>query len=445
MMPVLQSWPVQGLAPSVTKQILRARAGKAHDPEAALPGRHPMASMREPIKTLLFSTLYPSSTRPIHGIFVETRLRELLKSGAVQTQVVAPVPWFPSQNPRFGAYATMARTPAFEERNGLRVHHPRYFLPPKIGQNIAPYVLAAGALPTLRRLISEGFDFDLIDAHFYYPDGVAAALLARKLGKPFVCTARGSDINLYRHFPTPLRLIQRTVKEAAANLGVSADLVKQLVDLGANPATALVARNGVDLDRFAPLDRQTARRELGLAHAGLLLLCVGNQVELKGHALVIQMLQAFPDAQLVLVGSGPLRADLEALALRLGLKERVIFAGQQPNDKLKTFYSAADVLVLASSREGWPNVLLEAMACGTPVVATKVNGTPEIVTAPESGRLAAARDVPSLEAALQQLLAAYPSRVAVRQYAERFSWADTTRLQCELFARLSGKPLPTGN
>lgn len=405
----------------------------------------PVSTMRDPIKTLLFSTLYPSSARPIHGIFVETRLRELQKSGVVQTQVVAPVPWFPSKHPRFGAYATMASTPLFEERDGLRVHHPRYLLPPKVGQNIAPYVLAAGALPTIRRLISDGFNFDVIDAHFYYPDGVAAALIARKLGKPFVCTARGSDINLYREFPTPLRLIRRAVREASANLGVSADLVNQLVDLGADPATALVVRNGVDLERFAPLDRQAARKALGIAHTGLLLLCVGNQVELKGHALVIQMLQAFPDAQLVLVGNGLLRRELEALAAGLGLQDRVAFAGQQPNDSLKTYYSAADVLVLASSREGWPNVLLEAMACGTPVVATKVNGTPEIVAAPESGRLAAARDVPSLVDALKLLLAAYPPREAVRQYAERFSWADTTRLQCELFARLSGKTLPTGN
>ena len=159
--------------------------------------------MSNKLKTLLFSTLYPSSVRPGHGIFVETRLRELLKSGKVETQVVAPVPWFPINHPIFGSYAKMAATPRLEERNGIRVHHPRYFLPPKVGQNIAPYVLAAGALPTIRRLMSDGFDFDVIDAHFYYPDGVAASIIAEKLGKPFVCTARGSDINLYKQSPKP--------------------------------------------------------------------------------------------------------------------------------------------------------------------------------------------------------------------------------------------------
>lgn len=401
-----------------------------------------VTSMSASIKTLLFSTLYPSSARPIHGVFVETRLRELLKTDLVETQVVAPVPWFPWSHPRFGSYAQMARTPRVEVRNGVTVHHPRYLLPPKVGQNIAPYVLAAGALPTIRRIMQEGFDFDVIDAHFYYPDGVAAALIARKLGKPFVCTARGSDINLYRQFATPQRLIRRTLQQASANLGVSADLVRQLIELGADPGTAHVMRNGVDLDRFEPMDRLAARASLGLAHQGLLLLSVGNHVELKGHDLVIRMLQVFPQAHLVLVGDGPLRRDLQTLAESLGVAQRVTFAGQRPNDQLKTYYSAADVLLLASSREGWPNVLLESMACGTPVVATRVNGTPEIVTVPQSGRLAAARDVPSLCAAVEALLATYPAREAVRRYAEGFSWAETSRLQCELFSRLSGKTLP---
>ena len=121
--------------------------------------------MNRPVRTLLFSTLYPSSARPIHGIFVETRLRELLKTGAVQTRVVAPVPWFPSTNPRFGEYACMARTPAREQRNGIDVLHPRYPLLPKVGMTIAPVLLALACIRPIQRLITDGFDFDVIDAH----------------------------------------------------------------------------------------------------------------------------------------------------------------------------------------------------------------------------------------------------------------------------------------
>lgn len=389
------------------------------------------------IKTLLFSTLYPSSARPVHGIFVETRLRELLKSGLVQTQVVAPVPWFPSTHPRFGTWARMAATPAQEFRNGVQVHHPRYLLPPKVGQNIAPYVLAAGALPTIRRLISDGFDFDVIDAHFFYPDGVAASIIARKLGKPFVCTARGSDITLYRQFNTPNRLIRKTLAESSANIGVCTDLVDQMVELGANPAKSHTLRNGVDLLRFQVMDRSEARQQLGLPADGLVLVSVGHLVEVKGHHLVIELLSRLPDhVRLVIVGSGVWLDRLKALALSLGVHDRVTFAGLQPNERLKTYYSAADALVLASSREGWANVLLEAMACGTPVVATRVNGTPEVVASPHAGRLADQRDVLHLQQALEALLANYPTQAQVRAYAELFSWEDTTRLQCELFTSI---------
>ncbi|WP_205763663.1 glycosyltransferase family 4 protein [Acidovorax sp. SRB_24] len=389
--------------------------------------------MSQKIRTLLFSTLYPSSARPVHGIFVETRLRELLKSGQVETQVVAPVPWFPLKHSAFGAWARMAATPAHEMRNGVQVHHPRYLLPPKVGQNIAPYVLAAGALPTIRRLIRDGFNFDLIDAHFFYPDGVAAAIIARKLGKPFVCTARGSDITLYRQFATPNRLIRGALAASSANIGVCTDLVAQMIELGADPAKSLTLRNGVDLVRFQVMDRAEARRQLGLPEQGLVLVSVGHLVEVKGHHLVIELLSRLPEARLVIVGSGPWLQRLQSMAQSLGVQDRVTFAGSQPNEHLKTYYSAASALVLASSREGWANVLLEAMACGTPVVATRVNGTPEVVASPRAGRLASARDVAHLQKALSELLAAYPEPAQVRAYAELFSWEDTTRMQCELF------------
>jgi len=389
--------------------------------------------MNAKIKILLFSTLYPSGARPLHGIFVETRLRELLTSGQVEAQVVAPVPWFPFKHARFGRYAQMAATPRHEVRHGIRVHHPRYLLPPKVGQNIAPYVLAAGALPTIRRLRREGFDFDLVDAHFFYPDGVAASIISRSLGKPFVCTARGSDINLYKNHARPRQLIQRTLRTSNANIGVSADLVQQMIDLGAPAERCSVIRNGVDLQRFTIVEQRDARRQLGVDHDGLLLLSVGHLVALKGHDLVIRMLGDLPQARLAIVGSGPEMPALRALAGSIGVADRVLFAGQVPNESLKIWFSAADALVLASSSEGWPNVLLESMACGTPVVATRVNGVPEVVASRSAGQLAESRDVPHLLAALHSLLADRPPRSDVRRYAERFSWQETTQAQCRLF------------
>lgn len=389
------------------------------------------------IRLLTFSSLFPNSVRPGHGIFVETRLRELLASGQVEAKVVAPVPWFFSTDEqRWGERARMARTPARETRNGIDVLHPRYPLLPKVGMTLAPLGMAMGALPALRKLIDEGYDFDAIDAHYFYPDGVAAAILARHFGKPFTITARGSDLNLISKFALPRRMMQWAAARAAACIGVSQALVDVMRGLGFDARRLHVMRNGVDLQRFRPIDAGQARTELGLGDASPLLLSVGNLVELKGHALLIdalaRLLPVRPRARLVIVGEGPERAALLERARERGVAERVTLAGTVPNVELFKWYSAADVSLLASSREGWANVLLESMACGTPVVATAVGGSPEVVSV-EVGRLVTERSGESFAAAIAALLTEPPARESVRAYAERFGWQATTEAQLAVF------------
>lgn len=390
-----------------------------------------------PLRILLFSSLFPSTARPIHGIFVETRLRELLKTGAVQARVVAPVPWFPLRGERFGEYAKFAATPSFEVRNGIEVHHPRYLLLPRVGMSSAPFAMALGALKTIRRLQREGFDFDLIDAHYYYPDGVAASLLARWLGKPFVVTARGTDLNLIPDYAVPRRLIQSTERAASASIGVCQALMDRLQELGGNASKLHTLRNGVDLQRFVPEPRAAARVRLQLPVEGRMLLCVGHLIERKGQYLAIDALPALPaDVRLVLAGEGPERAALLRQAERLGVRERVHFAGVVPQTELKWWYSAADALALCSSREGWANVLLEAMACGTPVIATDIWGTPEVVSLPAAGVLMPERSGAGLVAAWNRLFAQLPDRADTRRHAETFSWDATTQGQLQLFRQI---------
>ena len=386
------------------------------------------------MKILLFSSLYPSAVRPIHGIFVETRLRELLKTGQVHAKVVAPVPWFPSKSLRFGEYAQFAATPQFEHRNGLDVHHPRYLLLPKVGMNLAPYAMALGALATVRRLQQEGFDFDLIDAHYYYPDGVAAGLLAKWLGKPFFVTARGTDLNLIPEYKFPRKLILKTASAASGSIGVCKALIDSLERLGADPAKMHTLRNGVDLERFMPEPRELARQRLGLQTQGEYLLSVGHLIERKGHHIAIEALVALPGVTLLIAGSGSEERALKSLASRLNVSERVYWAGVVPQADLKWWYSAADALTLCSSREGWANVLLEAMACGTPVIATDIWGTSEVVSTEAAGRLMEHRDARALADAWYDLMSTVPARAATRQYAEGFSWDATTQGQKQLFA-----------
>lgn len=389
------------------------------------------------IRLLTFSTLYPNAANPAHGVFVEERLRKLVASGQVQARVVAPVPWFPFRSERFGDYGRFARAPETEERHGLKVVHPRYLLLPRVGMNLAPWFLARAALPVLKRIRAEGFDFDAIDAHYFYPDGVAAAELARKLRVPFVCTARGSDITLLPNYPRPRRMIVETAQRAAGMITVCQALKDGLVALGADGDRITVLRNGVDLTRFRPVERESVRRELNIA--GRVLLSVGWLITRKRHDLAIRALANLPDCTLLIIGTGPEEGALRALTSSLGLNERVRFVGHVPQAELYRYYGAVDALLLCSEREGWANVLLESMACGTPVAATDVGGTAEVVTTPEAGVLIRARTPEAVTEAVRALFANVPRREATRRYAEQFSWDETTQGQLRVFrAALAG-------
>lgn len=395
--------------------------------------------MPQPLRILLFSTLYPSSARPTHGIFVETRLRELIRSGRVEAKVVAPVPWFPLRSKYFGEYASFAATPSHETWNDISVHHPRYLLPPKVGMNLAPAMIARAALPVVRRLLADGFDFDLIDAHYYYPDGVAACAVARAVDRPFIVTARGTDLNLIADYPLPRRRILDTASAAAASIGVCKALMDRLADLGADTSKLHVLRNGVDLERFQPLPREHARARLKLPGASSILLSVGHLIERKGHDVAIEALTLLPaTTRLVIVGAGELRERLQRLAHERGVAARVVFAGAVAQAELKWYYSAADVLVLCSSREGWANVLLESMACGTPVIATNIWGTPEVVADAAAGLLMRERSATALAQSFTVLMRHYPSRESTRRYAEGFSWDATSQGQFSLMSRIVG-------
>lgn len=395
------------------------------------------------MRILTFTTLYPSAARPQHGVFVENRLRNLLADCPVQSRVVAPVPWFPFRGERFGEYARYARTPARERRHGIEIEHPRYPLLPKLGMTSAPYLLAAAARPVLRRIQREGYDFDVIDAHYFYPDGVAAAMLGRGTGRPVVITARGTDLNLIPRYRLPRRLIRWAAGQAAALVTVCQALKDELVALGVDPARVTVLRNGVDLRRFSPpQDREQLRERLGAGECRLL--SVGHLIPRKGHDLVIEALTRLPPrCRLWIAGDGPERERLADQAARLGLGERVAFLGAVPHDRLAEYYGASDVVVLASSREGWANVLLESMACGTPVAATSVWGTPEVVTGPEAGRLASERTPAAIAQAIAAVLEGSPARSATRAYAERFGWRSTSVGQLELFRAVAKGHAPT--
>ena len=386
------------------------------------------------LQILTFTTLYPSQVRPQHGIFVETRLRKLVESGVVGARVVAPCPWFPLASRWFGRYSLFARQPREEIRYGLHVYYPRYPQLPKIGMSVAPLAIFAALLPVLRRQLRGGRDFDLIDAHYFYPDGVAAVLLGRALGRPVVVTACGSDLNVIAEYAAPRRWIHWSARRADGLVAVSRGLKRRLVALGGVEERVRVLRNGVDLALFRPADRDVARRALCLTRPTLL--AVGNLVGLKRHRMMVEALVGLPGVDLVIVGEGPERTAIEKLARERQVADRVRLLGHLPQERLPDVYSAADLLLLVSTHEGWPNVLLESMACGTPVIVPDIDGIADIVGAPEAGRIIQEPTPDRLATAVCDLLAAAAARAETRSYAERFDWQSTTEGQIALFREI---------
>lgn len=391
------------------------------------------------MRVLTYTSLYPNRARPHHGVFVEERLRHLLAhaKGEVTARVVAPMPWAPPGVPLPREYAAFREASRSEARHGIPVLYPRYPVIPKVGMSVAPLLMAAWTGAALERLRAEGHDFDLIDAHYAYPDGVAAALLAQRFRRPLVITARGSDLSLLAEYAVPRRWIRWACGVADHLVTVCEELRGRLIRLGVAPDRVTTLRNGVDLEAFHPGDRDALRSAMGLS--GTVLLSVGHLIPRKGHDLVIRALAALPGATLLIAGEGPEDRRLAALARELGVAERVRFAGLVPHEALWEYYAVADCLVLASSREGWANVLLEAMACGTPVVATEVGGSGEVVRAPEAGRLVKRRTPEAVGAAVRELLAAPPVRARTRAYAEGFGWDETSAGVLEVLRAAAGR------
>jgi len=377
-----------------------------------------------PLRVLSFSTLFPNVAQPRHGIFLEHRLAHLARAGELEIRHVAPVPYFPSRNPRFGRYAQLASVPRAELRAGLPVTYPRYPLLPRVSMSAAPWLLAGAVLRHVRNIQRSGFDFDLIDAYYLYPDGVAAAALAHILRKPLLLTAFGSDVSQIPAYALPRRALLWATRRAPLTTVVCQALKDELVRLGVPADRIRVILHGVDLKLFQPpADRAALRDSLGLT--GPTLISVGHLIDRKGHDFAIRAMPDLPGHTLLIVGDGPRDAALRQLAQGLNLGDRVRFLGHVDQARLPALMGAADVLVNCSDREGIANVLIEAMACGTPVAATAVWGSPEAVTTPAAGILLADRSATALVEGVHAMQADPRDRAATRRHAETFTWERT--------------------
>ena len=390
---------------------------------------------------VVLSSLFPSPAQPTAGVFVRERMFRVGEH--LPLCVVAPAAWFPFQGllRRFKPHFRPP-VPSYEQQSGVEIWRPRYFSFPAVFKHWDGLFMALACYRLLRRLQAAG-RLDIIDAHFAYPDGYAATLLARWLRLPVTITLRGTEP---RHARSPrLRpLLQQALARASRVFAVADALRQTAIGIGAEGGKIDVVGNGVDTRRFAPQDRSCCRALLDLPQQVPVMVSVGGLVERKGFHRVLELMPSLierhPGLIYLIVGGasaeGNNRPELEVMVQQLGLQGHVRFLGPKLPDELPAILSAADVFVLATRAEGWANVFLEAMACGLPVVTTDVGGNREVVSQPELGKIVPFGDPGALSQALSDALAQPWDRSVIRRYAEQNAWDERIARLCLAFRAL---------
>jgi teichuronic acid biosynthesis glycosyltransferase TuaC len=397
------------------------------------------AAVQSPYKlrVLVFTMVFPNPRLPLHGRFVLERVRHL--AALADVQVIAPVPW----------YCSLRRQPPLLGlRPILAVSHPRFWYLPKVLWAFRGFFLFISTVRAIARL-RKTFDFDLIDAHFAYPDGFAAVLIGRWCRRPVCITLRGTIVQW--NGPLGRRLCNWAIRNAERVIAVAENLAERARQGGVPEHRIAVIANGVDSEQFRLIDREAARRRLALPENGRLLVSVGHISPRKGFHRIIRSLPRLiaccPDVRLAIVGGRGAEKDnsaqLRALVRELAVADRVLFVGAQMPQSVALWLGAADAFVLASDFEGCPNVIMEAMACGRPVVATKVGDVERMVPSFAGILIDDPEDTTALaEGMLAALTRDWDSR-RIRDHVLRQSWdAVAQRVAAQWRLAVTGPAAP---
>ena len=394
---------------------------------------------------VVLSSLFPSAEEPIAGVFIRERMFRVAMH--LPVTVIAPQPWFPMLSlVRRWRPGYRPERAVFELMDGIEVYRPRFLALPGVGRRFDGLSLALACRSLVRRLQKEG-RADILDVHFAYPDGYGGSLLARWLKLPYVVTLRGKEYRLKQ--ATPLRRrMERAMRGAMKVIGVSSALRDLGIQLGARPEDAMHVGNGIDVEKFFPVPRDSAREQLGIPADAQVLVSIGALGERKGFHRIIEclpaLLKSHPRLKLLIVGGPSPEGDwtqrLHQMVREMNLADQVRFLGVLRPDALRVPLSAADVFVLPTRYEGWANVLLEAMACGLPVVTTDVGGNAEVVCRTDLGIVVPFDARPQLTAAIEQALEREWDRAAIREYAQQNAWNRRIETLVAIFTAIHGPP-----
>jgi glycosyltransferase involved in cell wall biosynthesis len=339
---------------------------------------------------LVTTTIFPNSQEQSKGVYIFKIVEALSKLCSVR--VIAPVPFCPPLV-RSDRYVRYREVPHQERLGGVPIYHPRYLVIPRVARSFYGFFYFLGLLRTFLALRRE-FRPNVLLAFWAYPDGFGAMLLGKFLKIPLVIGCRGCDVNSVGDSFLRKKWTQLALKKSRKIFAVSQAMKQVLQALGVETDKIAVVPNGIDLRQFQPTEPEEARRRLkhvNFRFGERVVLYCGRLSHEKGILFLIRALQLVKERyrpiRLLIVGEGPLKAQVRSLCQELGLEENVTMLGELQHDAVTTVMSASDLLCAPSIREGWPNVVVEALSCGVPVVASKVGGVPEILNSPVYGRM----------------------------------------------------------
>jgi len=381
---------------------------------------------------LAVSHLFPNAIQPTTGLFVKERIKFVAQQ--VNVQVVAPIPFFPVVH----RLRSLHQIKHEENYAGLHIFHPRYFGIPRCFKFLDGYFYYYSLNEFIGKYLNSN-PVDLFDFHWVYPDAFSGLKWAKRYSKKIVVTIRGNEsISYFENSPRKKMTIQ-TLQAVDHVIAVSTELKNKVVQkYGVNEKNVTVIPNGIDADKFQHISRQRARRLCQLNPDSKYVLTVCRLSPEKGLQYLLQAIARLnqQNVKLIIVGDGPLKKKLQKLTDQLGITQQIFFVGAVSHSEIWKWYNASDVFCLPSLWEGCPNVIIESLACGTPVVATNVGGIPDLIPSPEYGRITVPGDEVSLSRLLNESLEYEWNRLKIAEFGIRNTWEHVANQVIDVFNRV---------
>ena len=389
-------------------------------------------------KILLVSNNFPNPADPNRGVFTLQLVKELQRRADVT--VVSPLPWFPRwlDYQIFSKWRHYSQVPNVYEIDGVTVISPKYFFIPKVAEPLHAALMFVRILPLLLKL-RRNVGIDILNAHWLYPDGISVGWCARVMRLPFILSALGCDVNEFLNERFKRAQIISSLKSASHIVTVSRDLTDKLIEVNLPVSKISTIPNGVNSDIFFQDNRSTSRRDESEKRQ---IVFVGRLSEEKDVGILLEAILLLKgsrqDFHLTIVGDGPERKELEEYSESNGLDNSVTFCGEVRHSQVSVYLRQCDVFCLPSKREGCPNVVLEALASGVPVVAFTVGGIPDIVTS-NTGILVDSRTPRDLMAALDEALSLSWNKSEIVGSVRELTWDKSAARYLDVFNQVLSK------